>query len=104
MDRDWIILMKIMAGVCFVIALGGLAVTPVLTLGWAVMGVLLIVHLRRESMGKHQKAKARNFREMSRTVRRDWGDVNPVTRVERDRTKYSRKTKHVSRGYQDRGC
>ena len=55
-------------------------------------------------MGKHQKAKARNFREMSRTVRRDWGDVNPVTRVERDRTKYSRKTKHVSRGYQDRGC
>jgi hypothetical protein len=27
-------------------------------------------------------------------VRSDWGNVKPYTRVESDRTKYSRKTKH----------
>ncbi len=27
-------------------------------------------------------------------IRGDWNGVNPVTRIERDRTKYTRKVKH----------
>lgn len=30
-------------------------------------------------------------------IRGDWGNVKPYTRVERDKTKYTRKTKHKGR-------
>ena len=43
---------------------------------------------------KKKKTKPRTLNEMARTVRGSWGDVNPVTRIERDKTKYTRKTKH----------
>lgn len=43
---------------------------------------------------KKKKTKPRTFNELARTIRGSWGDVNPVTRVERDKTKYTRKTKH----------
>lgn len=38
--------------------------------------------------------KPRSFYEMSKTVRGDWNGINPVTKVFRDRTKYTRKEKH----------
>lgn len=43
---------------------------------------------------KKKKTKPRTFNEMARTIRGSWGDINPVTRIERDKTKYTRKTKH----------
>lgn len=43
--------------------------------------------------------KPRSFYEMSKTVRRDWNGVNPVTKVFRDRTKYTRKQKHKNFDY-----
>lgn len=47
-------------------------------------------------MSKRRKKKyvPRGFNEMAKTVRGSWGDVNPVMRVERDKTKYTRKKKH----------
>ena len=36
----------------------------------------------------------KSFYESYRSVRRDWGSVNPTTRVFKDKTKYSRKEKH----------
>ena len=32
-----------------------------------------------------------------KSIRKTWGDMNPVTRVIRDRTKFSRKVKHKNK-------
>lgn len=46
-------------------------------------------------MAKQKQPKS--FYEVYQSIRRDWNGVNPVTRVQRDRTKYSRKVKHKNR-------
>lgn len=43
--------------------------------------------------------KPRSFNEMAKTVRGDWNGINPVTRIERDKTKYSRKEKHKNKKF-----
>lgn len=43
--------------------------------------------------------KPRSFNEMARTVRGDWNGINPVTKIERDRSKYTRKDKHKNRKF-----
>ena len=46
---------------------------------------------------KKKNTKARSVNELAKTVRGSWNGVNPVTRVERDRTVYTRKQKHRTR-------
>lgn len=43
---------------------------------------------------RKKKSKPRTFYEMSKTIRGSWGDINPVTKIEKDKTKYTRKQKH----------
>lgn len=43
--------------------------------------------------------KPRSFYEMSKTVRGDWNGINSVTKVFRDKTKYTRKEKHKNKDY-----
>jgi len=35
--------------------------------------------------------------ELARQVRKTWGELNPVTRIVKDKTKFSRKQKHKNR-------
>ena len=46
------------------------------------------------------KSKTCSFESIYMRIRRDWGDVKPVTRVMRDRTKYNRKQKHKGRDWE----
>ena len=41
-----------------------------------------------------KKIKVKSNMELLKTIRGSWGNINPVTRVERDKTKYTRKIKH----------
>lgn len=41
--------------------------------------------------------------ELSRRIRGDWNGINPVTKVFKDKTKYTRKTKHKNRDYSETG-
>lgn len=52
---------------------------------------------------KNKSKKKKSFYELQKTIRRDWGDINPVTKVEKDKTKYSRKQKH-RKNYQEDFC
>lgn len=46
-------------------------------------------------MGKKKKTpKEKTYYELLQTFRGDWGNVNPVTRVHKDKSKYNRKEKH----------
>lgn len=40
-----------------------------------------------------KKQKKTNI-ELYQSIRKDWGNINPVTRVVKDKTKYTRKEKH----------
>lgn len=44
-----------------------------------------------------KKKAPKTFYEVYQSIRRDWNGVNPVTRIERDKTKYTRKQKHKNR-------
>jgi hypothetical protein len=44
--------------------------------------------------------KVKTYVEIFQSERKTWGNVNPVTRVMRDRTKYNRKQKH-KKGWDD---
>ena len=45
-------------------------------------------------MGKKKKTpKEKTYCELLQTFRGDWGNVNPVTRVHKDKSKYNRKEK-----------
>lgn len=46
-------------------------------------------------MSKKKVQKPRTNYEVYRSIRKDWGDVNPVTRVETDRR--FKKPKHIKR-------
>ena len=48
-------------------------------------------------MRKSKTPKMKSFVETFQSVRGSWNGVNPVTKVERDKTKYSRKCKHKPR-------
>lgn len=40
------------------------------------------------------KKKKKSFFDIYKAQRRDWGEINPVTRIVKDKKKYSRKKKH----------
>lgn len=42
-------------------------------------------------------AKKRTHYQLAKSIRKDWNGIKPFTRVQRDRTKYTRKVKHPSR-------
>lgn len=44
--------------------------------------------------------KVKTYVEIFQSERKTWGNVNPVTRVMRDRTKYNRKQKY-KKGWDD---
>ena len=46
-------------------------------------------------MSKKKKLKPRNSYEVNRSIRRNWGDVNPVTKIIPD--KRNKKPKHRKR-------
>jgi hypothetical protein len=46
-------------------------------------------------MKNSQQKRARSMTELMLAQRGSWWGVNPVTRVVRDKTKYTRKVKHV---------
>lgn len=50
---------------------------------------------------KKTRTKPRTPTELMRTVRGSWNGVNPVTKIERDRTKYTRKEKHKGQNMTD---
>lgn len=41
--------------------------------------------------------KQKDFFEIYQSLRRDWGNVNPCSRIMKDKTKYNRKKKHKKR-------
>lgn len=41
-----------------------------------------------------KKKKIKSFYDIYKGQRRDWGEINPVTKVEENKKKYSRKKKH----------
>lgn len=45
-------------------------------------------------MAKKDRIKAPTIMDVYKSIRKDWHGVNPVTKIERDRTKYTRKRKH----------
>ena len=50
---------------------------------------------------KKQKNKCRTSLELQKTIRNTWGQVIPITRIEKDKTKYNRKKKHKKRYDED---
>ena len=48
-------------------------------------------------MAKKKAPKQKSFYEIYQSIRRNWNGVNPVTKIERDRSKYTRKVKHKNR-------
>lgn len=51
-------------------------------------------------MGKTVNNKTENeFYDTYKKVRRSWNGVNPISRIEKDKTKYNRKKKH--KGYDE---
>lgn len=38
--------------------------------------------------------KAKDFYERIKSIRGTWGNINPVTKIKKDKTKYTRKEKH----------
>ena len=50
---------------------------------------------------KKKRNRCRTSLELQKTIRNGWGQVNPVTRIEKDKTKYSRKKKHKNKNYED---
>jgi len=47
-------------------------------------------------MKKRTKKQSSNY-ELYKEIRKDWGDINPVTKVDKNKTKYTRKQKHKNR-------
>ena len=45
-------------------------------------------------MAKKKTPKEKSYYEVLQTFRGDWGNVNPVSRIHKDKTKYNRKEKH----------
>lgn len=43
---------------------------------------------------KGKKSKSKSWVEIFEGERKDWGAINPVTRIIPDKTKYNRKKKH----------
>lgn len=46
-------------------------------------------------------SKPKSFYEVYKSVRKDWNGVVPVTKIYKDKTKYSRKDKHKNQRYND---
>ena len=44
-------------------------------------------------MRRRKSKKPKDFYEIYSSIRKDWGNVNPVERIEKDKKKYSRKRK-----------
>lgn len=41
-----------------------------------------------------KRTKKQSSYELYKTIRKDWGDIHPATKIAKDKTKYSRKEKH----------
>lgn len=39
--------------------------------------------------------------ELMKSIRKNWGVINPVTKVMKDKTKYTRKIKHKGRAFNE---
>ena len=50
-------------------------------------------------MAKKKKKKDKSMLDVYQSIRRDWGDLNPVTRVMENKKK--KKPKHKDREYED---
>lgn len=46
-------------------------------------------------MKKNKKPSTQH--DLYKSIRKDWGDINPVTKVDKDKSKYTRKQKHKER-------
>lgn len=46
---------------------------------------------------KKKKTKEKTYLEIAQGIRKGWGNINPVTRVVRDKTKYTRKQKYKNK-------
>ena len=44
-----------------------------------------------------KKTTEKTYLELARSIRKGWGQLNPVTRVVRDKTKYTRKFKYKNK-------
>lgn len=49
---------------------------------------------------KRKKKKKATTLELYQTIRKDWGDISPVTKVVKDKSKYTRKKKHKGEKYE----
>jgi hypothetical protein len=45
-------------------------------------------------MAKKKKPESKTYYEIMQSFRNDWGNVNPVTRIHKDKSKYNRKEKY----------
>lgn len=50
-------------------------------------------------MSKKKKLQPRSFLEVYQSLRGNWNGVNPITKVIKDKTAYSRKDKHKQKYY-----
>lgn len=48
-------------------------------------------------MSKPKKKKPIEFVDMWKSIRKDWGGINPSTQIHEDKTKYKRHPKHKKR-------
>ena len=44
-----------------------------------------------------KRTTEKTYLELSKSIRKTWGNINPITRVVRDKTKYTRKIKHKNK-------
>ena len=45
------------------------------------------------------KIKIKKVEDPFKISRKDWGNLNPVQKIQKDKTKYSRKQKHKNKEY-----
>lgn len=48
-----------------------------------------------------KRTKKKTQAELYSSIRKDWGGFNPVSRVVKDKSKYTRKNKHKGESYGD---
>lgn len=54
-----------------------------------------LIPLKTKEVGEMAKKVKTNI-EIMNSIRKDWGDVKPFTRIEKNKKAYSRKQKHKS--------
>lgn len=65
---------------------------------------LTLICLKGEIDLSKKKKKKLDFLDiynLHKSIRKDWGNIKPVTKVIPDKKKYKRKSKHKERGFED---